>query len=299
MSARVSTAMTLILLLSAGSVQAKPIDKRFEQSFDVAPGATLYLEHGDGDVTIEAWERDTIEVVVRYHYDVKRWALGGEERDFEMKFDQRGDHVYVAEQPTGGGVSVGVHARIRKEYTYTVKAPAYCVLDLKGEDGTVQIADMQGSLELTSDDGDIDLFQCSFARAELSVEDGEITVKSCRGDFEVECDDADLDFEDCEIALLRIEIEDGDVDLDLIAGPEVDWEIRSDDGDVDLDFAGDLSAKFSLESDGGDMRLDIPGLLDVEKRRHSLAGVLREGRWQVRIRTEDGDIRVRELSTGG
>jgi DUF4097 and DUF4098 domain-containing protein YvlB len=205
----------------------------------------------------------------------------------------------VAEQPTGGGVSVGVHARIRKEYTYTIKAPAYCVLDLEGEDGSVRIADMQGSLELKSDDGDIDLFQCSFAHAELSVEDGEIVVKSCRGDFEVECDDADLDFEDCTIAMLRIEAQDGDVDLDLIAEPVVDWEIRSDDGDVDLDFAGDLSAEFRLESDDGDMRLDIPGLLDVEKRRHSLFGVRGDGRGQVSIRTEDGDIRVRELSTGG
>jgi hypothetical protein len=299
MSARIPASLTLLLLLLAGSALAKPVDKSFNESFDVAPGAILHLEHGDGDVTIEAWDRDSIEVDVRYFYDLKKWALGGEERDFEMKFDQRGEHVYVAEQITGGGHSFGIHARVRKEYSYTIKLPAYCVLELKGDDGSVQISGMKSALELSSDDGDVDLFECAFTMADLSMEDGDLRVKSCQGNFEVECDDSDLDFEDSEIASLRIETEDGDVDLDLAAVTGVDWHIISDDGDVSLDYSGEMSAELRIESDEGEMRVDIQGLQDVEKRRHSISGILGDGNGRIRIRTEDGDVRIRQFSTAG
>lgn len=299
MSARFPLALILSLAAVVGAAQAKPVDESFEHGFDVGPGVILHLKHGDGDVTIDAWDQDRIQVEVRYHYDIKRWAIGGEERRFDMKFDQRGDHVYVAEEISGGGgASLGIHASVRKEYTYTIQAPAYCVLDLEGDDGSVHISDMASDLELRTDDGEIDLFQCSFAGAELSAEDGDISIKSCRGDFEIESDDSDIDVEDCEIAELRIEVEDGNVDLDLVAVPGMDWQVISDDGDIDLDIEGEPSAEFGLETDDGDIRVDVPGLEDMKKRRHSWAGVTGSGEGRVRLRTEDGDIRIRQLSGG-
>lgn len=296
---RISFLGGFLTMIVAAGASAEPLVRDFQHTFDVAPGAVLHLEHGDGDVILETGEGDRIEVDVHYEYDVKDWSIGGTDRDFNVDFDQRGDHVYVREQITGGGVSIGIHATIRKEYVYRIVVPDYVSADIEGEDGKVEIRGLQQALELNNDDGDVRLTDCSFDLADIRMEDGDLEFLRCDGMIEVESEDGDIDLVDCAPVSLRIEAEDGDVELELTNEGEVDWDIRIDDGDIDLEIGPRLSAELYLETDDGRMRVDIPGIEDVRERSDRFRGRLGGGEGTIRLRTEDGGISVREFHPNG
>lgn len=291
--------MTLLATIAVGSAVAEPLVRDFQRTFDVEPGVVLHLEHGDGDVVLETSDRDQIEVDVHFEYDVKDWSIGGSDREFNVDFDQRGDHIYVREEFTGGGVSIGIHASIRKDYTYTIKVPSYASLDLEGDDGNVEIRGVAAALRLQNDDGDVRLSECDFDLADIEMEDGELELLHCGGNIEVQSEDGDIDFVDCDPASLVIEAEDSDVRLELTNEGEVDWDVRIDDGDLDVEFGSNLSAEIYLETDDGRLRIDIPSLEDVRERRDRIRGRLGDGAGTIRFRTEDGGISVREYHTNG
>lgn len=296
---RNSVLAALLTGFLVAGVSAEPLVRDFQHTFDVDEGVVLHLEHGDGDVILETGEGDRIEVDVHYEYDVKDWSIGGSDRDFNVDFDQRGDHVYVREQITGGGVSIGIHATIRKEYVYRITVPEYASVEIEGEDGDVEVRGLGQALQLDNDDGDVRLTDCTFDLADIRMEDGELELTRCAGTIEVESEDGDIDFFDCAPTSLRIEAEDSDVRLELTNEGEVDWEVRLDDGDIDLDIGSRLSAELYLETDDGRLRIDVPGLEDLRQRRDRIRGRLGDGEGTIRLRTEDGGISVREYDTSG
>ncbi|MBD3348041.1 MAG: hypothetical protein GF400_02450, partial [Candidatus Eisenbacteria bacterium] len=79
-------ALGLVALL-CGQAAAVRIDRDFHESFDVEEGFRLLLRSGDGDVTITPWEKDAIDVTVRYLADINRVGLG-DSPDFEVEFEE-------------------------------------------------------------------------------------------------------------------------------------------------------------------------------------------------------------------
>ncbi|MCK4410155.1 MAG: hypothetical protein KAW67_08720, partial [Candidatus Eisenbacteria sp.] len=66
--------LSVVAVCSVAS--AREIDKDFHKTFDVSEGVVLRLDYDDGDVTITPWDQDVIDVVVRYHADVKAIGFG-------------------------------------------------------------------------------------------------------------------------------------------------------------------------------------------------------------------------------
>ncbi|HDL19511.1 MAG TPA: hypothetical protein ENH29_10685, partial [Bacteroidetes bacterium] len=138
------------------SIAAREIKKDFHKSFDVGEGAVLILHHGDGDVTVLPWDKDVIDVTVRYRLEYKSIGIGNR-HDFDVEFRQNGEKVYVIGKERGSGISIGVQYSRRYEYTYKIRAPKYVELEFTGDDGDVEIDDRQGNIFLTLDDGNVDL----------------------------------------------------------------------------------------------------------------------------------------------
>ena len=66
-----------IAVSSWGSIlEAKEIEREFHESFEVSEGMGLRLFHGDGDVVVEAWDRDVLDVEIYYRSDIRSFALG-------------------------------------------------------------------------------------------------------------------------------------------------------------------------------------------------------------------------------
>ncbi len=319
------------LLLGAGAttVAARQIDKRFHESFDVAPGARLRLTHGDGQVTITPWDREVLDVSVRYSADETRLGWSSEV-EFDVVFERDGDEIVVKERDRGG-ITIGFHSVRNHEYVYTIQAPPWVGLVLTGDDGDVRINGWRAAIELTSDDGDIVLSGIESPRTSLVIGDGELRAAGALGELSVRSDDGDATLEDCTIRSGRIRLDDGDlllrrcsgdvevrvddgrvrieahgpgaldigsqdgdVEVQLHAPGNAALTVQADDGSVDVELAAGVSAAFDVRVDDGRIELALPAARDVESSRHTATGVLGGGGGRIRIRVEDGNVSLRE-----
>ena len=318
-------------VLSTTAASAEEIDREFHREFDVAPGHRLHLDHGDGDVLIERWDQDKVDVQVVYRAVYRQVGLASKV-DFDVEFSQRGSTVDVRGQETSR-VVFGYFSFNELEYLYTIRAPSYLVLDLEGEDGDVEIADWDGEIELRTEDGDVGLTDIRSPQTTLSSEDGDITIDRLVGRLAITAEDGDVRVADCTVHDGRIRLEDGDatfnrcegsarfesvdgtialerfrpdgitirtddgdVDLDFLPTSSMDVVVRTRDGDVTIDLASGSSTRFSIDTDDGGIRLDAPGAVDVSKRRSQVSGKLGAGEGSLRVESGDGRVILREGS---
>ena len=328
MRATVLVFASLVVLFACTPAAARMIDKDYHETFDVQAGAKLILLHGDGDVVITPWDKDVIDVNVRYRADVT--AVGfGVEVDFKAEFKQTGDTVIVKGVEGGSAGIFFIRSTNEYEYSYTVFAPSYVTLELRGDDGDVEVSgwrapidcviddgdvkmsDVTGNtvevkfedgdihlagltcdLALRGDDGDITVSNSTFRHALFSGEDGSIDVMDSSGDFEVSVDDGDLDFRRVTAGVIDIRGNDGDVDLDVLIDAGSHLNVATDDGDVTMRLSGELSFDYLVTMDDGDVDIYLDDATDTETDDHRVSGVVGSGEGHVRVRTSDGDVTI-------
>ena len=325
----VRIAYTAVLLLAVCSVaNAREIDKDFHKTFDVSEGVTLRLDYDDGDVTITPWDQDVIDVVVRYHADVK--AIGfGTDPDFDVEFRQTDDRVTIRGIEASSSGVYFFRAMREYEYTYAIKAPSYVLLDLTGddgdlelsgwradiecrvddgdvkftdvvnrnteiwiEDGDVRLTKLSGDLVVRGDDGDISVTNSTFSHALFALEDGDIRISDSKGDFDVALDDGDVTLSRVTTSIVDVRGEDGSVDLDVTSDSDVHINVVTDDGDVTIRFSGGLSFQYLVTMDDGRVDIDLDGATETDRREHRVSGNVGTGGGLVRVSTADGDVEL-------
>lgn len=320
-----------IFSITIGPASAKDINKDFHQSFDVKEGDSLRLRHGDGNVKLIPWDKDIIDVKVRYRADIDAVGIRlGSKDDFQVEFRQTGNTVYVTGKETSRG-TIGFYNKKQYEYVYEIHSPDYIQLDLDGDDGNVDIQDWAGEIDCLIDDGDITLQNISGEKTVIRAEDGDIEINELSGDLTLEVDDGDVYLTDCDMPRCRLEsndgdieinesrgtfditvddgnvnmkkivaiglimrANDGDIDLDLLATETLDADIRTDDGDVTVNLEKGFSLSFHASADDADyIRIDLDDIEDYKEDDNSKSGRLLGGNGRLKIQTADGDITIK------
>jgi len=318
----------IVVMAPVTAATAKEIDKDFHESFDVKEGVRLRLEHGDGDVIITPWDKDVIDVKVRYHAEIKTIGFGSEP-DFNVEFRQTEDSVFVSGLLDPDRVVIFRSSSLH-EYTYTISAPAYVLLDLRGDDGDVEIRGWRGNIEcdiddgdveltdivnaktrigmqdgdlniealegeltVIGDDGDVDLTGCTMPYARLRIQDGDITIRESKGDLEVDVDDGDVSLYRVESNRIEVRSNDGDVDLDLLKSSTIDLDVTTDDGSVLAILDGSMTFEFLITMDDGRVNVNLPNVADLDESEHRVSGRVGDDGGRVRIRTQDGGVTLR------
>jgi len=324
----VVAALALLLALAAGS-GAREVKRDFERSFEVQDGFCLYLDFGDGDVDIQPWDENTVKVSVFYHADIK--TLGGGPPDFDVEFREGDDAIYIigVENPTSP--FLGLRTERVYNYTYTIKAPRYLDLDLTGDDGDVTVQGWAGRIECALDDGDVSLSELAAPSVRIRLEDGDVRIGGSAGELLVVCEDGDIVIVGADATTCRIEVDDGDVtikessgtleiaaedgrvtlrdvtaprldiktddgsvDVSLVETESPEIEIETSDGGVMIDLERGTSAAISIRVADGNIDADLSGWDTLEKGEDWLSGEIHGGRGRIRIRTDDGDVFLRE-----
>jgi Toastrack DUF4097 len=316
----------------SGRTAAEGINKNFHQSFPVKSGDSLSLRFGDGNVTITPWDKDILDVTVRYRADIDLVGikLGGRQT-FDVEFRQSADTVYVTgKEPSG--TAIGFYNERVYEYIYEVHAPRTLRLGLEGDDGDVTIDDwaagidiqvddgnvhlkdiaggraavrgedgdvkiekLSGDLEVTLDDGDLTLVGCDLRSCRVKSEDGDVTALQSGGTFDITTDDGNVVLEGTEAQGLNISTADGDIEADLLAGPRLDGELRTDGGDIGVDFEKGLPVSFEAIADDADsIHVDSENMENYREDRRSKSGSINGGMGRLKVLTADGDVTIRE-----
>jgi DUF4097 and DUF4098 domain-containing protein YvlB len=324
----------LILISSLGSAAAEEINKEFHQDFDVKEGDALRLRHGDGEVRLIPWEKNIIDISVRYRADIDVFGIRlGKKHDFDVEFRQTANNVYVTGRETSSA-TIGYQNENVYEYVYEIHSPDYIRLDLDGddgdvnieswnaaiecriddgdihlrniggekttiwgEDGNIEIDNLTGDLTIKVDDGDVHISGCETMRCQLEAEDGNMTISRSKGSFDIGVDDGDITIKQTEAKRLDIRAEDGYLDLDLLAVEMFEADIRTDDGDVSVDLEKGFSTSFYVSADDAeDIRIELDDVEDFKEDQSSKSGSLHGGKGRIKIRTADGNITIREKS---
>jgi len=323
--------LNLFLIITlTHSAPGKDISKDYHESFMVSEGTTLHLTFGDGDVTITPWDKNVLDIKVKYRAKVKSIGVGGN-RDFEVEFRESGNDIYVTGREFHS-ISFGILSSRHYEYRYTIRAPRYLILDLRGEDGDVEIEDwageieckmddgdlqlrhivaphidirfadgnisiedLEGELEIMGDDGNISIENCKTPQASIELEDGNVIIRDSGGNFKIATDDGNVKMFRTHVKQMDIHTEDGRVDLDLVKSRDIDLTIRTIDGNVTVDLEAGISASFSIDTNDGRIRTALSRATIIQKNHHTVTGKLYGGEGQIRISTMDGNVTLREL----
>ena len=322
----------LIFFAALGTVAAEEINKDFHQSFDVKEGDSLCLRFGDGNVQLIPWEKNIIDVKVRYRADIYHVGIRlGRKQDFDVEFRQTANAVYVTgKEPSSA--TIGFYNERTYEYVYEIHSPDYVALELDGddgnvvienwaaqiecriddgdvhlrnivggktqvwgEDGDVEIANLSGDLTIEVDDGDVNLTECDMESCRVEGEDGEITISQSKGSYDLIADDGDIVMKKIEAKGLNISTADGDVEVDLLAGDRLDADIKTDDGNINIDLEKRLSVSFYVSANEADsIRIAFDNKEDYKKDKHIKSGSINGGTGRLKIQTADGDVTIKE-----
>ncbi len=319
--------MPLFLVAATGQAECNKIIKDFHESFDVERGMGLRLKHGDGNVTLKRWDKDILDIEIRYSAEYK--SIGSGKRDFTVEFHRKRNTIEVLSYESS--TIIGIQIFNINEYTYTIHAPDYIALDLQGddgelyiddwranieirlddgnvvlsgvecektkiriEDGDIDIEDHSGNIDIDSDDGRIEISSSTIPYCRIRAEDGPVNIRNCEGDFDIEVDDGDVDLYRLSTSKLYFQSSDGDLDVQLRGTGMLDLDIRTDDGDVTLNLEEGISAVFTIDVDDGRISVDLPDASKVRKGKDWISGTLLDGNGRIRIRTQDGNVRLKE-----
>lgn len=317
-----------ILTLAVESVYSQDeVSSTETETFSINPGNLVLVESDDGNITIESWDRNEVEVVI------KKRAWGRNNRDAERNLEdinidivQRGNNLYIRDLTKNNiGVRIGIldlfrrRTRFGTSVSFDIKLPRQMDLDLNADDGNIRVTNVEGDFDIKTDDGDIFLFDSKGGSIEINIDDGDVRIEnlsrlqqnsastitiSCDDgeiflrDVDVESidlnvDDADVYFDNVTFKNLTADLDDGDFDADVVVQNDGRVRIWNDDGTVELRMQEEIDAYFNLVAYDGRIRTNYPIKVERDEGESWVRERLGNGNINIRIETTDGDIYIR------
>lgn len=162
------------------------------------------------------------------------------------------------------------------ENRYTIRAPSYLELDVRGEDGGVLIEGWRGRISLVMEDGGMELKNIESPEVQVRFQDGKLRMSRIQS------------------RKIDISADDGSVELGLVRSEDLHCRIRTDDGSVRVGLEAGSSVSFAITMDEGSVRVKHPEAAQVSRQRHRVSGRIGGGRGSLEIATTDGTVLLRQ-----
>jgi DUF4097 and DUF4098 domain-containing protein YvlB len=293
-----------IFLICAMQAQGQELVKtndgfeiRLQQSFQVDAGGKLEVSDVNGDVQVESWSQNTVEVIETVKMNVYT-------KDEAQEIVQRIKSNYTQ---TGNTVRIrGIGDREEVESDYAIKVPEKFNLDISTSGGDLSIENVDGMIELASSGGDIALANVAGGtRAHTSG--GDLDFKKISGNLEGSTSGGDINLEDI-YGEATLSTSGGDIVL-VHASQRVslntsggDVHIEKVDGDVRASTSGgdvnvlDVKGKLSAATSGGDLKIENCSGAEISIQTSGGDIVMTNLSGNTRANTSGGDIFGRTLT---
>jgi DUF4097 and DUF4098 domain-containing protein YvlB len=253
----------------SGSLQSTTVGffgktEEFRETYEVSPGTKLQVVNINGDVELEEWDKNEVEV-----HAIKKTNHG------------RDELAKVRVEVVTGDV-------IEIRTTYLERNPRVSVdYHIKVHQGVViqKVSTSNGDIELDGITGD----------PEVRTSNGDIKLKDVAGTVQVHTSNGDIEIRG-RTAIRNANTSNGDVDVDIYLLPEHGTEIATSNGSIDLHIDGTVSADLRSATSMGEVSVD-----DIDLQSRSLArtgsstllkGKIGKGGAAIDAHTSNGDIRL-------
>lgn len=281
-----------IALAVAGTAAAE----EFQKTIDASPNSYIEVSNTAGDIDIEGWSRNQVEVSGELGRGVE-----------ELIFERDGDEIIIK-------VKVPRRKSSQISTDLYIKAPEGSSLNVHGVSADIDVSGIQGEMVLATVSGDVD----------AEVYGADVEVSSVSGDVELQGDNKDMRTDvhsvsgDVDLQGMAGEIEAGSVsgDLaiiessfdramlnttngDLVLRTELREggrvEMETINGEVDVEFHGKISAKFDISTFNGRIRNCFgpdPERTSRYTPGYELSFTEGDGDGRVSINTLNGGVRI-------
>ena len=251
-------AIAALLTLAAVAVHAETISQTIDKTFDVRPGARFALDNVNGHVNVTSWDQPRIRV-----HAVKTVSRAD---------DPKGalDALRVEITPRDGGLSVhtvypshgsvgildflaGNWSDAKVEYDVTV--PRSMSLDVETTNGAIEVNGVSGLLKIETTNGHIRLDRCA-GNVDASTTNGRVTAELLSVD---------------RTRPNRLSTTNGKIVLTVPSSLAAEIDASTTNGSIDSELA------VTTHSIG----------------RHSLRGTINGGGAELKLRTTNGSIEIR------
>ena len=271
----------LPMLLAATMGLAAPADT----TLAVERGDRIILENVSGEISIEAWDRDVLEV--------------RSDDDDSGLIARRSGGVIRIERDDRKGRSRSVEASIR--------LPAWVEVDVSGRSldlwvdgvdeavdvstvsGDVWIRNVGGPVNVRTIEGEVDVSAVrSGVRA--SSQSDEVRLRDVRGAVEVHSGSGDLTLIDIQSETVRAETQDGDIEFSGTISDSGDYRFFVHDGDAMIAIPETSNARVSVSTFDGEFESEFPVVLERFTGGREFDFMVGEGRAHIEIQVFDGEI---------
>ncbi len=278
--------MLLASLTLLSLAAAPPTDT----TFTVQRGERLELSRQNGDITVRAWNRNTVQVQVS----------GGDDDD-----EDRGG---VTVRRRAGVIRFDDRGRPGDDADYTIMVPAWMDLTLDGVNTTIRVTGSEAAISAQTVEGDV-VVEGGNGVLNLQSVDGEVTLTNGRGKITLGSVNSDVSVDGAsgqlsieavngEVRLRGIDSDDvdantvnGDITFDGPIRPRGSYRFVTHNGDITLGVPEGVDAVVGISTYAGDFESDFPvttrGSL---KKRFSFT--LGAGRARIELESFQGTIRL-------
>lgn len=308
-----------MLLLAAGSAQAKEYEFVEKKVFAAGPGLELEINYFGGNIEVSS-------------HDVDRVVLRIIKRIEAVSMDEArylADNVVVKAKQTRTSLTINTNflKKIKKAKSlwgkligssssdpygsvdFIVLVPRQCALKISNNMGNVKIRDLTGSIEIRSSASDIELnsidgnIMINNAGGSTNGEMlfGEIVVNQPMGSIDLRYVEGDIRIKSSS-ASINILQEKGSLDLSTTTGDVVirsrvytgrDCFVSTESGDITLSLPRSLSGTLLIKSDLGNIKTQMPITIESVSKK-SLVGHLGAGGVRITLSSITGDVTVAE-----
>ena len=286
------TAITFTCLSTFSSLSAADVEREIAREFDVDAGGTLSLDTDIGAIRVRTHSRDQLQVKVLMRANTSSDDRAEEIFDkFELKFDSSGDNVTVT----------GEHENRRRWWNnwndrlrvfYDVTVPARYNLELDTSGGSIEIDDLEGTVNIHTSGGHITLGSIK-GNVEASTSGGSIKAESIVGDVSVSTSGGNLRFNSIDGDLLG-KTSGGSITAEFVSQIDDRIELRTSGGNIRVSLPGDMNANIEASTSGGHVSTELPMMISGRISHASLNGKLNNGGPDIILRTSGGNIVISE-----
>lgn len=271
-----------------------------EKSFAVKAGSNLMVDTVHSDVEIVTGSGSEASVVVSLKSSNMERGRSRFE-DMEWQVFQEGEAVHVKAKSPGSDWSFNGNWSI----DVLITIPSTFNVELKTSHGDVNLADINGQINMQTSHGDVDFG---------SIEGDQISIRSSHGDIsgssltsprvEVETSHADIQIGEVDAKVFNATTSHADISIDNVVGAadistshgdirvflagNEDARLATEHGDIDISMKGDMGAVLDFKAP--EINVEKGVKINGEKREKSVSGSINGGGARIYARTTHGSI---------
>ena len=293
-----SICVGLIFLFSFTQAFAATAEKEFKKIIDFREGGEIYLKNVNGNVDVESWEREEVEVIA--HIKVKAGRMDDAEdflNEVEINIDESFDKIAIEvdypRREGGGFWDLIFGGKPNVSVSFGLKLPKRSNLDMNSTNGKIEIYDIEGKVGSKSTNGSINIEKVS-GDVELRTTNGSISAYGVKGDTKAETTNGKVDLKEI-IGNVSAKSTNGSIYAQIIKIDAVkEMNLRTTNGSVSVNLPKGINADFDARTSNGKIYSEFPVLVKGEISKNHITGKINNGGPLIYVKTTNGDIRILE-----